>query len=214
MVNFRRVKLCQALEIADKIWTGSFSFKADIYNNLGLVYRSLGDYEKSEELYYHTLHIRENIYPARHPLILAIQSNIAQVFASHERYEDAIVLFETVIQDYNENLSAKTEEDSSFLATVYDNLSMVYRSAGRYEDALLACTKGLNMRENIYGRQSVDYALSLNDLALIYYEKGALDDSLNLFRDALEIKKKLLPAVHGQISVGYFNLGLVYDKLH
>ena len=205
--------LCQALEIADKIWAGSFSFKADIYNNLGLVYRSLGDYGKAEELYGRALHIREDIYPANHPLILATQSNIAQVFASQERYEDAIVLYETVIQDYNENLSAKTEEDSSFLATVYDNLSMVYRSVKRYEDALSACAKGLNMRENIYGRQSVDYALSLNDLALIYYEKGALDDSLNLFCDALEIKKKLLPAVHGQISVGYFNLGLVYDKL-
>lgn len=50
--------LNEALEIADKIWPGPSSFKADIYNNLGLVYRSKGDYPKAEDLYGCALCIR------------------------------------------------------------------------------------------------------------------------------------------------------------
>lgn len=63
------------------------------------------------------------------------------------------------------------------------------------------------------GEKSIDYAFSLNNLALIYYEMGILEYVKDVFSDALEIKKELLPEIHGQISVGYFNLGLVYDKL-
>ncbi len=39
---------------------------------------------------------------------------------------------------------------------------------------------------------------------------GALNEALDLFRNALDIKKEKLPPKHGQISMGYFNLGLVY----
>lgn len=43
---------------------------------------------------------------------------------------------------------------------------------------------------------------------------GVLNEAVDIFSEALEIKKEVLPEIHGQISVGYFNLGLVYDKLH
>ena len=43
---------------------------------------------------------------------------------------------------------------------------------------------------------------------------GVLNDAADLFSEALAIKKETLPEIHGQISIGYFNLGLVYDKLH
>lgn len=203
----------KALEIADKIWDGSSSFKADIYNNFGLVYRNLGDYEKAEEYYDQALHIREERYQPNHPLVLSTKNNIAQVYASEGRHEDAVVLFEMLIREYCANLSSTAGEVSSDLATVYDNLSSSYRSLERYEDAIDVCIKGMDMRKAIYGDKSIDYAFSLNNLALIYYEQGALEDSLHLFEDSLSIKRALLPEIHGQISIGYFNLGLVYDKL-
>lgn len=84
----------------------------------------------------------------------------------------------------------------------------------RYNDAIDICTKGLNIRKNIYGKKSLDYAISLNNLALIYYEMGALNDAADIFSEAVTIKKETLPEIHEQISIGYFNLGLVYDKLH
>lgn len=43
---------------------------------------------------------------------------------------------------------------------------------------------------------------------------GILNDAADIFSEALAIKKETLPEIHGQISIGYFNLGLVYDKLH
>ena len=135
-------------------------------------------------------------------MVLASKNNIAQIYASEERYQDAIELYETIIHDYKGDLSV----DSTFLATVNDNLSNVYRQVERYEDAISACTEGRRMRKKILGERSVDSALSMNNLALIYYEMGALNEALDLFRNALDIKKEKLPPKHGQISTGYFNL--------
>ena len=129
-------------------------------------------------------------------MVLATKNNIAQVYASEERYGEAISLFETVIREYREN----STEDSAFLAAVYDNLSTAYREMERYEDAIDICIEVLNIRKNIYGKRSLDYAISLN--------------AADIFSEALAIKKETLPEIHGQISIGYFNLGLVYDKLH
>ena len=146
--------------------------------------------------------IREEIYASDHPMVLATKNNIAQVYASEERYGEAISLFETVIREYREN----STEDSAFLAAVYDNLSTAYREMERYEDAIDICTEGLNIRKNIYGKRSLDCAISLNNLALIYYEMGILNDATDIFSEALAIKKETLPEIHGQISIGYFNL--------
>ena len=88
-------------------------------------------------------------------MVLATKNNIAQVYASEERYGEAISLFETVIREYREN----STEDSAFLATVYDNLSTAYREMERYEDAIDICTEGLNIRKDIYGKRSLDYAI-------------------------------------------------------
>lgn len=65
-------------------------------------------------------------------------------------------MFETVIREYRGN----STEDSTFLATVYDNLSTAYREMERFEDALGICKKGLDIRRNIYGKRSLDCALS------------------------------------------------------
>lgn len=94
-----------------------------------------------------------------------------------------------------------------------NNIAQVYASEEGDTEAIDICTKGLDMRKAIQGEKSIDYAFSLNNLALIYYEMGILEYVKDVFSDALEIKKELLPEIHGQISVGYFNLGLVYDKL-
>lgn len=205
--------LYQALEIADTIWTGPFSFKADIYNNLGLVYRNIGDYEKAKEYYMQALNIREATYPTEHPMILAIHNNIAQVYSSEGKYEEAIDLYEKVIQGYSEKMFSKEEIDSAFLATVYDNISVAYRSVERYNEAISACEKGRDMRRIIFSEKSVDYALSLNNLALIYYYKNEYGKAKGLFENALNIKKQVLPEIHRELSLAHFNLGLVQDKL-
>ena len=74
-------------------------------------------------MYGSALSIREEIYTPDHPMVLATKNNIAQVYASEEKYSEAILLFETVIREYRGN----STEDSAFLATVYDNLSTAYR---------------------------------------------------------------------------------------
>ena len=159
--------------------------KADIYNNLGLVYRSKGDYPKAEDCMDVALCIREEIYASDHPMVLATKIILLRSMPVKKVWRSYFTI-ETVIREYREN----STEDSAFLATVYDNLSTAYREMERYEDAIDICTEGLNIRKDIYGKRSLDYAISLNNLALIYYEMGILNDAADIFSEALAIKKR------------------------
>ena len=159
------------------------------------------------------LNIREVTYPDGHPMILSIHNNIAQVYSNEGKYDEAIDLYEQVIQGYSEKMFCKEERDSTFLATVYDNVSVAYRFVERYDEAISACKKGRDMRRIILGEESADYALSLNNLALIYYYMQEYGKAKELFENALNIKKQVLPEIHGDLSLAHFNLGLVQDKL-
>lgn len=201
-----------ASEIADKIWSGDFSFKADIYNDLGLVHRSLQKYDKAKEYYYKAQKVRKRYFPESHPLVLATHSNLAQVYASEGNHDKAVSYLEYVIKNYKSN-NTIADEDSSFLGTVYNNLSNSYRLLGEYEKALSACNKGMSMREKVFGIHSLDYALSINNLGLIYYGMENLETAKANFEEALRIKVDLLPEVHEHLSTGYFNLAFIYDKM-
>ena len=43
-------------------------------------------------------------------MVLASKNNIAQIYASEERYQDAIELYETIIHDYKGDLLSASEE--------------------------------------------------------------------------------------------------------
>lgn len=68
-------------------------------------------------------------------------------------------------------------------------VSIVLQDLGIY-------TKGLDIRGNIYRKRSLDCALSLNNLALIYYKMGVLNETVDIFSEALEIKKEVLPEIY------------------
>lgn len=156
--------------------------------------------------------MRKCILQEEHPDMVQSYTSIGLLYYELTEYDNALQYL-----NYALDLANKIWTGAfSFKADIYNNLglSSTYRSLGKYEGAINVCMKGRDMRRNIFGEQSIDYALSLNNLALIYYEMDKLSEAQKFFEKALNIKKLVLPEKHCHISIGYFNLGLVYDKLN
>ena len=57
----------QSLELKQNIYSEDHPDIASSFNNLGVLYSDLGDYEKAEKYYFQSLEIRQNIYSEDHP---------------------------------------------------------------------------------------------------------------------------------------------------
>ena len=60
------------------------------YNNIGLVYNTLGDYPKSLEYYFKALEICEKVLGKEHPSTATSYNNIAWVYRGQENYKLAL----------------------------------------------------------------------------------------------------------------------------
>ncbi len=68
----------------------------------------------------------------------------------------------------------------------------------------------ISIRE--YGRDSNQYATSLNNLSELYREHGRYKDAELILTEVLEIRKKILPENHPDIAIALSNLAQIYKE--
>ena len=66
----------------------------------------------------------------------------------------------------------------------------------QYEEAILVCLELCDTRKKILGENHPDYATSLNNLALLYYNMGDYSKADPLYQKALEIYENVLGENH------------------
>jgi tetratricopeptide (TPR) repeat protein len=77
-----------------------------------------------------------------------------------------------------------------------NTIGQVYVKLGLYEAAMPLYEKALQTRREILGEQSIEYAESLNSLALLYSAKYDFTNAEALYRQALTIRRKVLGKEH------------------
>jgi len=68
------------------------------------------------------------------------------------------------------------------------------------------------VREKVLGPEHPDTALSLNNLALLYYNQGNYDDAEPLYKRGLAIYEKALGPKHPNTIVIRGNLSKLYER--
>ncbi|MBD3409057.1 MAG: CHAT domain-containing protein, partial [Ignavibacteriales bacterium] len=84
---------------------------------------------------------------------------------------------------------------------------------GRYEDAEQLYLKALEITRQQLGENHPDYAGSLNNLGLLYYNMGRYEDAEQLYIKAVEIYRQQLGENHPDYALSLNNLGLLYDHM-
>ncbi len=105
----------------------------------------------------------------------------------------------------NDSLSGNSPETAQSLND-FANLNF---EMGNYKEAVEKFNKALNIRNNIFGNNSLESAESMNDLAMVLRENGKYDEAEKLLNNSLAIRKKHTSGRGREVAQSLNNLGLV-----
>lgn len=137
-----------------------------VYNELGLFYRSTGQYEQSVSVFHAAAqHIAAQMGEDSSQYA-AVLNNLAGTYRLMGSFQEAIGLFEKAICIYQRN-----EEKTYAYASVLNNMAMVYREAKQPEEAVAYLEEALTILETMPERRE-ETAVTYNNLTALYHAAG------------------------------------------
>ncbi|WP_049898239.1 tetratricopeptide repeat protein [Ruminococcus gauvreauii] len=106
------------------------------------------------------------------------------------------------------------QKNPMLLCMVYNEMGSFYRGTSRYQESLSAFRKSQELVLDLKGRDTADYAVSVNNIAGTYRLMGEYEQAVSLFLEALNIHEKLgdrqsyaYASVHNNLALACQELG-------
>ncbi|MDR0917938.1 MAG: DUF2225 domain-containing protein [Oscillospiraceae bacterium] len=192
-------------EICEKIFGKNHPDTATSYNDIGVVYKDKGDYEKALEYFFKALKIQKKVLEKEHPDTATSYNNIGTIYDDKGEYEKALDYYFKALEIF------EMVFDKDHIAGSYNNIGLVYVNKGDYEKGLEYYSKALKILEKVLGKDHTNTSSSYNNTGLVYYYKGDYEKALEYYFKALKIHEKVLDKDHPNTAGIYNNIGLVYD---
>jgi tetratricopeptide (TPR) repeat protein len=177
---------------------------AEGWFRLGEVLRTMGRFDKSQEVY-EALLDQTTDESERAP----IYYQIAWTKDDQGEYEEAIRFYGKTIEIDKKRLPPN---HLSF-ANIYNNIGMVYGKMNDYPKALSSHEKALEIYQQSLPPNHPDLAMSYNNIGIVHDGMGDYPKALSSYEKALEIRKQSLPPNHPDLAMSYKNIGIVYDNM-
>ncbi|CAF0833684.1 unnamed protein product [Rotaria sordida] len=179
------------------------------YNNIGLMYDSMGNYSDALSWYEKALEIQSNSLPSDHPSLATVYDNIGMVYRSLGDYTTALSYCEKTLEIRLKSSSL----DQISLTNVYSNIGMVYESKGDYSNALSYYEKAYEIQKSSFPLDHPSLTLSYNNFGGIYSLMGNYSNALLYYTKIIEIQEKSLPSYHPSLAFTYNNIAHVYQLM-
>lgn len=151
-----------------------------------------GNFDLAEKQADEGLKLLEEIGETKSGLYFTYQSLLARIYSTTSRYAEA----EAKAIKVRDAVGRIPDLNPRMLADSYNSLGVIYTSQNRYAEAEQTLKKGITLAEQIYGENSLDVSLQLENLSSLYAQIGRADDALNLFDRILRIRSAVLPPDH------------------
>jgi CHAT domain-containing protein/tetratricopeptide (TPR) repeat protein len=233
--NYREgIKLAQQIrELSEQALEEGDPDLATSLNNLGVCHHAIGEYDRAEPLYCKALESFKVVLGENHPDYVTTFNNLAVLYGLRGDYEKALPLYRKALELRKE---AVGEKHPDYVRSV-NNLAWVYKAMGDYANAEPLYLKALQLHEQgldygwpnsrileIYrhvdlrrppraAEMQTDRALILGNLAVCYHEMGEYARAEPLYRNALEINKKLLGELSADYARNLNNLAALYQLM-
>jgi signal transduction histidine kinase len=190
-------KAVEILEEALKIASNKNDLKQIAYtkNNLGIIYRDLGEFEKAKLFSVTALSTTNDSL-----VIASAYNNIGAVNRSLALYEDALKAYLNALKIY------ESTNDLNKQATVNNNIGMVYSYLNMSAKAIEYHLKAKRFFEKEQNKKGISE--TYNNIAIIYANDGDLDKALDYFKYSLALEEDLNDKKGIAESVN--NVGAVY----
>jgi tetratricopeptide (TPR) repeat protein len=114
-------------------------------------------------------------------------SNLGLIYREEGKTSDAEGLLKRTV-DIEEN--ASSDVSPSELANSMNNLARLYREQGKYEAAEALYKKSLALKEQVFGADSLNVAVSLRNYAILLTKMHKDDEAVKLNKRAAMIEDK------------------------
>jgi len=176
--------------------------------NLGLLYRTIGDYKSADKFYSDALNLHKNLYGENHILTAGVLNNIGTLYYYQRDYTNAGLY-------WNKALAIRINthgEEHTDCAGSYHNLGNLYSAQGHYDKAEENYLKSINIKLKKWGADSKEYATSLNNLGSMYTKSGNYPKAEEYIMKAMGIFEKKLQVNHPSVLEAKGNLVELYTK--
>jgi tetratricopeptide (TPR) repeat protein len=173
---------------------------ASCYNNLGVLYKNQGIFDKALDYYIKSLEINELIQNTNN--IALTKANIGNIYSLKKDHNKAIEYFTDAY------LILKDADEKHLLIGVLNNMGNAYLAMGNQDNALKYFTQAVDLYEEL-GQKSEAFD-PLNSLGNIYFYRGEFDKAIDYYSLSLLIEKEKnnkfgQAYAHNNIGVAYHN---------
>lgn len=159
---------------------------ASIGDELGSVYRDLGNYDKAKQLFEQSIIIYQKNFHTTHFLFAQALGRLGCVFSEQGNYEKAKDLLEQCIEIYRKN----SYENHPWFARTLGWLGNIYREKGDYKKAKQLFEESLTIYKKNNYENHPWFAQALGRLGSIYREQCNYEKAKQLLEESLTIYKK------------------------
>lgn len=172
---------------------------ATIYNNMGVMFHMLQQYDSSEYYHLQALAIRERLFDSQHPDYRQSIDNLSAMYSASSQSEKLI----NFCRQHGDTLNL------NYINALHNQASEHYHQAD-YDAAADLMHIVLRLREQAQGELHPDYASSLNLLAMLEQEQNHYSQAEQLYQQALRLQKQALGKHHPEYISTLNNLSTLY----
>ena len=195
--------------IDEKVLGKEHPYTATSYENLGDIYKNIGEYSKAMEYYKKTLLIREKSLGKDHLYTAESYDDLAVLYKNMGEYPKALEYAQKALDIRKKVL----KEEHADIAESYNTLAMLYKKLGKYPKALEYAQKTMLIDEKVLGKEHLYTATSYSSLGDIYSNMGEYPKALKYYLEALSIQEKIVGEEHAYVAESNDDLGRLYKKI-
>ena len=181
---------------------------AESYNNLGCYYSEMAEFNRAIDYYKKSLVIRQRISGSNSLLVAQSYNNIGHAYYQLGDYFQArehILKAKNVIVS---NLGIRHPE----YAGTCNMLALIAHVEEKFDESLNLYMESLRIKERIFGKESIPYALVCGNIGCLYFDMGEMGKAGHYQGIATRTYEKLLGADHPDTALQYDNLGYIYGE--
>lgn len=201
-------RLREALKLVHSSGDASVLSRPALWNELGMVCKYLGKFDKAERYYRLALrHTQKSVRSSRCEFFLAnVFHNLGGVEHSRGRYSRAAKYARKGLQLRLECAAS----DSLPVASDRAALAAILHGLGNYKEAETHYRAALRVYRREYGASHPEIAVVLNNLGAFCQATRRMKRSEFYYRSALEMKRSELGYSHPDVAVTMNNLAMLY----
>lgn len=181
--------------------------QAELYQNLGDIYRKLGDLPRAEQLLNSALERRRAVSSDRSPAVAETTGMLALLRADQAKLDDA----ERLGREALEMSRSTLPPGHPIVAAATGGLGRILEEKGDYAGAIPLLEEAVRQR-SLPAHSAADLAGALYELSNAYFYTGRYREAESLSRRALPMNRELYGQRHPRVAEVLVNLGAIQQE--